>query len=42
MSTFLNLSAATDDPHPGYIQLPGLPIKVNRENEYKVTTIVDS
>ena len=34
--------AATDDPHPGYIQPPGPSIKVDRETEYEVTAIVDS
>ena len=34
--------AATDDPHPGPVQPPGPPIKVDGETEYEVTTIVDS
>ena len=34
--------STTDDPHPGYIQLPCPPIKVNGETKYRVTAIVDS
>lgn len=34
--------AATNDPHPGYVQPSGPPMKVNKETEYKVTAIVDS
>ena len=34
--------AATDDPHPGHVQPPGPPIKVDGETEYEVTAIVDS
>ena len=34
--------AATDDPHSGYVQPPGPPIKVDRETEYEITAIVDS
>ena len=33
---------STDDPHLSHIQPPGLPIKVNGETKYEVTTIVDS
>ena len=34
--------AATNDPHPGYIKCSGSSIKVDKEIEYKVTTIVNS
>ena len=34
--------AATNNPHPGHVQTPGPPIKVDGETEYEVTTIVDS
>ena len=34
--------ATTDNPHPGYVQSPGPPIKVDGETEYEVTAIVNS
>ena len=34
--------ATTDDPYPGHVQSPDPPIKVDKEIEYKFTTIVDS
>ena len=33
--------AVTDDPHPGYVQLFGPPIEVDRKIKYEVTAIVD-
>lgn len=34
--------AATDDPHPGHVESPGPPMKVDGETEYEFTAIVDS
>ena len=41
---YINLfePTATDDPHPGHVQPPRPPIKVDRETKYEVTTIIDS
>ena len=41
---YINLfePAATDNSHPGHVQSPGPPIKVDGKTEYEVTTIVNS
>ena len=33
--------AVSDNPHPGHVQPPSLPIKVDKETKYEITAIVD-